>query len=156
MEERVDTASRLIQASPSIVYEAFAEPEALERWLPPAGMSAKVLAFDFREGGSYRMVLTYEQENHPPGKTSTDSDEVEVRFLKLVENRCIEQAVTFRAADVAYQGTMKMIWTFEQAEKGTNVTVRCENVPPGIKPEDHDAGLQASLANLAAYAEAAE
>jgi hypothetical protein len=33
------------------------------------------------------------------------------------------------------------------------VRVRCENVPAGIRPQDHAAGIASSLENLAAYAE---
>jgi hypothetical protein len=31
------------------------------------------------------------------------------------------------------------------------VTVRAENVPPGIDGESHDQGMRSSLENLAAY-----
>jgi len=33
--KRIDKASRLINAPPSKIYEAFATPDALETWLPP-------------------------------------------------------------------------------------------------------------------------
>ena len=54
---RVDSASRLIQASPADIYRAFAEPGAMEQWLPPGDMVGRMLHFDFRDGGSYRMRL---------------------------------------------------------------------------------------------------
>lgn len=56
---RVDSASRLIQASPAAIYRAFAEPGAMEQWLPPGDMVGQMLHFDFRDGGSYRMRLLY-------------------------------------------------------------------------------------------------
>src|SRR5699024_4692456 len=59
MTPRTDSASRLIPASPKAVYRAFAEQGAMERWLPPGDMMGTMLHFDFREGGSYRMRLTY-------------------------------------------------------------------------------------------------
>jgi len=34
---------------------------------------------------------------------------------------------------------------------GTRVTVRAENVPAGIRKQDHDAGLRSSLENLARH-----
>lgn len=95
MTGRTDRASRTIRASPSVLYRAFADPEAVESWLPPAGMTGHMERFDFRDGGSYRMRLTYEDENRGSGKSSADTDEVEVRFVRLVEDRRIEQAVTF-------------------------------------------------------------
>lgn len=153
MSKRIDTASRLIKAAPSGAYAAFASSAALEAWLPPRGMAGKVVAFDFREGGLYRMRLTYNQPGHTPGKTSEYSDEVEVRFVRLVPNECIEQAATFNTENTEFAGEMRITWTFEEDNKGTRVTVSCENVPEGISPEDHEAGLSSSLGNLAAFVE---
>lgn len=149
---RIDQASRLIRAKPASVYRAFATAQALESWLPPKGMSGKVLAFDFREGGAYRMRLTHKEPHDVPGKSSEHADDVEVRFLKLVPNERIEQAVAFDSEGPAFAGTMKITWTFKPVPQGTEVTVRCENVPEGIRPEDHAKGLGSTLENLAAFA----
>ena len=53
-------------------------------WLPPAGMTGKFERFDLRPGWSYRLVLTYTDTSASPGKTSTDSDIVEARFVDIV------------------------------------------------------------------------
>ncbi len=73
MSSRVDTASKLVSVSPSAVYRAFAERGAMEKWLPPTGMTGTMLDFDFREGGSYRMRLTYMDPQQGQGKTSDGS-----------------------------------------------------------------------------------
>lgn len=153
MSKRVDTASRLIRASASTIYQAFATADAMKAWLPPRGMTATMLAFTFREGGMYRMRLTYNEPQHTPGKTSEDADEVEVRFVKLVPHERIEQAVTFESDDAAFSGEMRIAWILEPAQNGTIVTVRCEDVPVGIGAEDHQAGLKSTLSNLAAFVE---
>jgi hypothetical protein len=49
---------------------------------------------------------------------------------------------------------MRMTRTLEPGDGGTLVTVRAESVPEGIRPEDHQAGLRSSLANLARFTEA--
>ncbi len=154
MTERVDRASRVIHASPSAIYRAFAEPGLMEQWLPPEGMTGEMLHFDFRPGGSYRMRLTYEDAHAGRGKTSDDSDEVAVRLVELEPDRRIVGEADFVSDDPAYAGTMRMTWTFEPSEDGTRVTVRAEHVPEGIRPEDHQAGLTSSLANLARFTEA--
>lgn len=153
MSRRIDSASRLISAAPEAIYRAFAEPGALERWLPPGNMTGEMLHFDFREGGSYRMRLTYVEPQRGRGKSSEDSDDVEVRLTKLEDGQTIEQEVTFESEDPAFSGIMRMIWTFQSEDDGTLVTVRAEDVPEGIRPEDHQAGLSASLRNLAAFVE---
>ena len=155
MPKRVDSASKLIRASAARIYQAFATRTAMETWLPPQGMTGRMLNFAFREGGAYRMRLTYNEPQHAAGKTSADADEVEVRFIKLVEGERIEQAVNFNSKDSAFSGEMRMTWVLEPLPGGTLVTVSCENVPQGIRPEDHQAGLISTLDNLATFAEGA-
>jgi uncharacterized protein YndB with AHSA1/START domain len=155
MSKRVDTASILIRASASRIYQAFATAAAMEAWLPPEGMAGTMLAFGFHEGGTYRMRLAYKEARHAPGKTSEDADEVKVRFVKLVPHERIEQAVNFESDDSSFSGEMKIAWTLEPVDEGTRVTVRCEDVPVGISAEDHRAGLRSTLSNLAAFAERA-
>lgn len=100
--------------------------------------------------------MTYNHPHHAPGKTSSDADEVDVRFVRLVQDRCIEQAVTFESDDPVFAGQMRIVWAFEPDEAGTRVTVRCTDVPVGIGPEDHQAGLNSTLDNLVAYVERME
>lgn len=117
MTGRVDSAARSIEAPSDAVYGALADRDALERWLAPGGMSARVLDFDFREGGSYRMRLQYRDAGEGRGKTTDDADEVEVQFARLIPKRRIEQLVTFASADPAYAGTMKMTWDSSRAAR---------------------------------------
>ncbi len=107
MATRVDSASTLIHASASTIYRAFAEPDAMERWLPPKGMSGRMLAFAFREGGGYRMRLTY-NDAHNFGKTSDNADVVDVRVVRLIRDRSIEQKVRFDSADPEFSGEMRI------------------------------------------------
>ena len=155
MTPRVDSASRSIAASADAVYAAFAAPGAMEGWLPPNGMTGAMLHFDFREGGSYRMRLTYAEPHRGSGKTSEDADEVTVRLTRLVPGRLVEQDVAFESEDPSFAGRMRMVWTMERDGDRTLVTVRAEDVPAGIRPEDHVAAMVASLAQLARFVEAA-
>lgn len=153
MTPRVDSASRLISASPRTLYRAFSEPGSMECWLPPDSMTGKMLHFDFREGGSYRMRLTYVDPQEGGGKTSVDSDEVEVKLTKLDDGRTIEQEVIFESEDPSFSGVMHMIWSFQPQGERTLVTIQAKNVPKGIRPQDHDAGLNSSLKKLAGFVE---
>jgi uncharacterized protein YndB with AHSA1/START domain len=138
------------------IYSAFSEAGAMERWLPPSNMKGKMLHFDFRDGGSYRMRLAFRDPEQGAGKTSDDSDEVEVRLIRLEEGKRIEQEVAFESDDPAFAGLMRMVWTFQPENGVTLVTVRAENVPYGISPEDHEVGMNSSLENLAAFVEGRE
>lgn len=150
---RADIASRIVAAPPERVYAAFIDPVALVEWLPPTGMRATFDRFDARPGGSYRMVLTYEGAAEAPGKATADSDIVEACFVDLVPGVRVVQAVDFVSDDPRYAGTMIMTWDVASHTSGSRVEFRADNVPVGISPEDHAAGLNSSLANLAAYLE---
>lgn len=152
-QERIDKASRLIHALPAAVYAAFATQQALQTWLPPTDMKGEVYAFEFRPGGGYQMRLTYAVAERNLGKTTENSDEVTVRFIRLVPNERIEQAVIFASEREEFAGDMRMTWTFEGRNGNTLITVACTNVPEGIRPEDHKVGLTSSLENLAEFVE---
>jgi uncharacterized protein YndB with AHSA1/START domain len=152
--QRIDAASRFIRASPRRIYEAYIDPDAVVTWLPPKGMTARLDAYDPREGFTYRMTLIYDEPDHSArGKTSAHSDVVSGRFLELVRNERIVQLVEFESDDPAFAGQMKMTWTLTAVPGGTNVASRCESVPAGIRHDDHEAGLTSTLENLAAFTE---
>jgi uncharacterized protein YndB with AHSA1/START domain len=153
-KKRTDSASRVIMASPRTIYKAFIEPENLVSWLPPKGMKGHIYAFDARDGGSYRMSLTYVGTDHSTlGKTSEHEDVVQGKFLKLVPNEQIVQLFEFESGDPAFAGAMTMTWTLTAVPGGTEVTIVCENVPEGILQEDHNEGMRSTLENLAAFTE---
>jgi uncharacterized protein YndB with AHSA1/START domain len=149
-EGRWTRTSRTIKARPESLYEAFVDPVALLAWLPPAEMTGKMHEFDARVGGGYRMSLFYPpSERHFQGKTANKEDMVNVRFVELTHPRKIVEAVSFATDDPALQGEMTMTATFEEVPGGTEVTLVFTNLPPGLRPEDNDAGARLSLAQLA-------
>jgi uncharacterized protein YndB with AHSA1/START domain len=133
------------------VFNALVDREALESWLPPGGMTARFERFDPRPGGSYRLVLTYLDPTASRGKSSADSDIVEARYVDIVPNDRVVQAVDFVSEDPAFAGTMTMTWTVRAVDGGTRVEITADDVPDGISAADHAAGLTSSLDNLASY-----
>jgi uncharacterized protein YndB with AHSA1/START domain len=153
-KKRTDSASRVVKASPQTIYKAFVDPGALVSWLPPQGMIGHIYEFDARSGGAYRMSLTYVGTDHSTqGKTSEHADVFRGRFLELAQNERIVQSVEFESEDPVFAEEMIMTWTLVAVPEGTMVTIVCENVPEGIRKEDHDVGLRSSLENLAVYTE---
>ena len=116
-------------------------------------MTGRFERFDPRPGGSYRMVLTYRNGDASRGKATPDSDIVEARFVELVPDVRVVQAVDFVSDDPAYAGTMIMTWEVTRVDGGSRVDITADHVPDGISAEDHAAGLTSSLANLASYLE---
>jgi uncharacterized protein YndB with AHSA1/START domain len=150
---RTDRASRVIAAPLAEVYAALVDHEALAAWLPPDGMTARFERFDPRPGGAYRLVLIYIDASRAPGKSTADSDIVEARYVDIVPDVRVVQAVDFVSDDPAFACTMTMTWEVTAVDGGTRVDITADNVPDGISAEDHAEGLASSLANLAAHLE---
>ena len=132
-------------------FRALIDRDDLVAWLPPEGMSATFERFDPRPGGTFRLVLTYDDPPDVGGKSTPDSDVVEARYLDIVPDVRVVQAIDFVSEDSAFAGTMIMTWAVTAVEGGTLVEITAEEVPDGISADDHAAGLASSLANLARH-----
>lgn len=150
---RTDRASLLIHVDTATVFAALTHRDALLEWLPPRGMQGRFEQFDMREGGSYRLVLTYEDASVTSGKTSADADVSNVGISRIAPGERIVQEVDFESDDAAFQGTMQMEWSLRSVEEGTDVEVVARNVPDGIRARDHAEGITSSLTNLSTYLE---
>lgn len=150
---RTDKAWRVIAAPPGRVYDALVDPEALVAWLAPQGMTARFERFDGRPGGSYRLVLTYDEAGSGRGKTTADSDVVEARFVNLVPGVRVVLEVDFESDDPLFAGTMTMTWDVTATDDGTLVEITASDVPDGISAQDHAVGMASSLARLAEHLE---
>ena len=148
---RIDRAVADVDATPAEVYDAFLDPAALADWLPPRGMTGELSDADLRAGGGFTMRLRYDEAPDGGGKTSDDSDLSRVAIDELVEGERVVWGVEFDSDDPAVAGRMTMTWTFTARDRGTRVAVDATDVPPGIDAEAHQQGLDASLANLAAW-----
>jgi uncharacterized protein YndB with AHSA1/START domain len=144
--------TKLIKASPEILYRAWTDPEAMAVWLAPDTMTGKVHDFDLRVGGGYTMSLYYPpSDTISQGKTAGKEDRFTARFVELVPYTKIVQAITFDSNDPGFSGEMMMEVTFDAENDGTRVTVVFKNIPAGIRPEDNEAGTESSLEKLAQY-----
>src|SRR5262249_38779303 len=130
------------------------DPAALAAWQTPGDMTATIHAFDLRAGGGYRMSLFYPATDRPNrGKTPDREDRFTARFLELTPPTRIVQAITFASPDPAFAGEMSMTVTLDDRNGATDVTITFDGIPPGIRPEDNDAGTRSSLDKLAGYVE---
>jgi uncharacterized protein YndB with AHSA1/START domain len=146
--------SRIIKAPRRAVYEACLDPLAVASWRVPDNMTAHVHVFDAREGGTYRMSLTYrDPAPSPVGKTSEDTDTFQGRFVELVPDEKIVEAIEFDSRDPKFAGAMKMTTRLADADGGTEITILCQDLPPGIRPEDNEEGTRQALQKLAALVE---
>lgn len=135
------------------VYQALLDPAAVQQWMVPGGMTSEVHGFDAREGGQFRISLTYDAPTGT-GKTTTQTDTQHGRFLALVPDERVVQAAEFETDDPAMQGEMTITYLLaDAADGGTDLHVTHEHVPPGVSLEDNATGWRMSLGKLAPLVE---
>ena len=135
---------RVLRAPAERVYRAFIYPEAMVKWLPPHGFTARVHAMDAREGGHYRMSFTQlsNGQTHAWGGT----------FVEMVPSQRLVH--TDRFDDPNLPGEMVTTVTFRPVLVGTEVNIEQAGIPDPIPPEACCLGWQESLGLLALLVEA--
>jgi uncharacterized protein YndB with AHSA1/START domain len=144
--------ARHIDAPPARVYRALLDPTSVQHWMVPDGMTSRVHSFDAREGGTFRISLTYDEPT-TTGKTTPQTDTFHGRFVRLLPEREVVQAVEFETDDPAMQGEMTITYTLADVAGGTNLVGVHENLPPGVAPADNELGTSMSIAKLARLVE---
>jgi uncharacterized protein YndB with AHSA1/START domain len=145
--------SRRMNAPRPKVYRALLDARAVATWMVPTGMTSHVHAFDPREGGAFRISLTYDAPTGA-GKTTAHTDTYHGRFIELVPDEKVVEVVEFETADPAMQGEMTITMTLADADGGTKLLAVHDRLPPGLSPVDNEAGWRSSLGKLAALVEA--
>lgn len=142
-----------VDAPRAAVYRALVSAEAIARWRVPAGMSGEVHEFDPREGGRFRVSLTYEAPD-ASGKSAAHTDTYHGHFARLVPDERVVEVLEFEAADPALRGAMTLTTTLTDAEGGgTDVLMVHEGIPDAVPAADNETGTRMALANLARLVE---
>jgi uncharacterized protein YndB with AHSA1/START domain len=135
---------RVLRATPERVYRAFLDPDAMVKWLPPNGFTAKCHQADVKVGGSYRMSFT----NFTTGKSHSFGG----RYLELTPNERIRYTDKFD--DPNLPGEMQTTIVLKKVSCGTELNVVQEGVPEVIPAEACYLGWQESLVLLGKLVEA--
>lgn len=135
---------RVLRAPPERIYRAYLDADALVKWMPPHGFTAKVHQLDARVGGTYRMSFT----NFSTGQSQSFGGE----YLELVPNERIRNSDRFD--DPNLPGTMQTTVSLQPVSCGTELTIVQEGIPEAIPAESCYLGWQESLLLLAQLVEA--
>jgi uncharacterized protein YndB with AHSA1/START domain len=135
---------RVLRAAPDKVYRAFLDADALVKWLPPNGFTARVHQLDAKVGGTYRMSFT----NFTTGGSHAFGGE----YLELVPNQRLRY--TDRFDDPNLPGEMQTTVTLKSVSCGTELSIVQEGLPAVIPVEACYLGWQESLALLTKLVEA--
>jgi uncharacterized protein YndB with AHSA1/START domain len=149
--------TRHVSAAPAVVYRALLDPEAIAKWRVPDGMSSHVHEFEAREGGAFRVSLTYDApaDGAPgsAGKSAAHTDTYHGRFRRLVPDAEVVEEFEFEAADPGFGGVMTMTTTLAAAGDGTDVTIEHQGIPDAVPAADNETGTRMALDNLARLVE---
>src|SRR5664280_3892237 len=91
-------------------------------------MTSQVHEFDGREGGSFRISLTYDAPTGT-GKSAANTDTYHGHFVKLVPNEQVVEVLEFETTDPELRGEMTITTTLADADGGTDVLVVHEGIP---------------------------
>jgi uncharacterized protein YndB with AHSA1/START domain len=129
---------RVLRTTPEKVYRAFLDADAMVKWLPPHGFTARVHHLDARVGGTYKMTFTNFTTGHGHSFGGT--------FLELVPHERIRHTDSFD--DPGLPGEMVTTISLKQVAVGTEVSIVQEGIPEVIPTEACYLGWQESLALL--------
>lgn len=155
MTSNTTHASRHLRAPRAQVYRALIDAHAIAQWMVPQGMTSHVHEFEAREGGAFRISLTYDEPTGT-GKTSAHTDTYHGHFVTLVPNERVVEVMEFETDDPGMRGEMTISFTLSDADGGTDLVAVHSNLPPALSAADNELGWRMSLDNLAALVESDE
>jgi uncharacterized protein YndB with AHSA1/START domain len=135
---------RVLRAPAERIYRAFLDADALVKWLPPHGFTAKVHHMEAKIGGSFKMSFT----NFSSGHSHSFGGE----YLELAPFERIRYTDKFD--DPNLPGEMHVTVALKQVSCGTELNIVQEGVPAVIPAEACYLGWQESLTLLAKLVEA--
>jgi len=137
--------TRVFNAPRERVFNAFLDPDALAKWMPPNGYTAHVYKFEPKVGGAYRMSFS--------SLDKRDTHFFGGKFLEIKPYERLHYTDKFESEDPAMKGEIKVTVTFKDVPSGTEVRIVQEGVPKKIPLEGAVLGWTQSLENLARLVE---
>jgi uncharacterized protein YndB with AHSA1/START domain len=142
--DREIVISRLIDAPPELVFEAFTRVRHLSRWWGPEGFTTTTRSFEFRAGGEWDFVMH--------GPDGTDYQE----WITWTEINPPERIALLHGEYRDDPNTFESILTFEPVGEETRIVMRTLFPTKELRDEAVERsgaikGGEQTLGNLAAY-----
>lgn len=134
---------RVLRATPEKIFRAFTDGDALARWLPPEGFTARVHELDVRVGGHFRMSFC----NFTTGNRQTFGGE----YREVVPGQRLVYTDVFD--DPGLPGEMLNTVELTPVVCGTAINIVQEGIPAAIPEAMCYLGWQESLRFLAKLVE---
>lgn len=129
---------RVLRATPERIYRAFLDADAMVKWLPPNGFTAKMHHMEAKVGGTFKMSFT----NFTSGKSHSFGGE----YLELTPHERLRYTDKFD--DPHLPGEMRVTVNLKKVFCGTEIDITQEGVPEVIPAAACYMGWQESLVLL--------
>ncbi len=129
------TLHRVFSAPAERVYRAFLDADALIKWMPPHGFTAKVHHLDAKIGGTYKMSFT----NFSTGTSHSFGG----TYIELIPNQLIRYTDQFE--DPNLDGSIEMKIELNAVPMGTEILITQSGIPDAIPLSACYLGWQESL-----------
>jgi uncharacterized protein YndB with AHSA1/START domain len=130
---------RVLRTTPEKLYKAFLDADAMCKWLPPYGFTAKMHHHEPKVGGTFRMSFTNFGTGHSHSFGGT--------YHELVPGEKLRYTDKFD--DPNLPGEMMVTVLLKKVVCGTEVHIEQSGIPAMIPAEMCYLGWQESLAQLA-------
>lgn len=134
---------RVLTTSPTKIYRAFLEADAMAKWLPPDGFTCTVHHLEPKVGGTFKMSF----RNFTTGNGHSFGGE----YRELVPGERLRYSDRFD--DPNLPGEIEVSVTLKKVLVGTEVEITQSGLPDAIPVEACYLGWQQSLRNLARLVE---
>jgi uncharacterized protein YndB with AHSA1/START domain len=131
--------TRLFEASPERIFDAWLTREEWQSWIGPEGVDCDVHLLEPRIGGSYR--LTMHVSGQPPIAVAG--------IFKIVERPHILSFTWGAPGDPSRQSVVTL--TFVERDGKTELTLRQEGLGSAANRDQHGLGWNSALNKLARY-----
>ena len=138
------------------MYRALVDADAIAKWRVPTDMTSHVHEFEPREGGRFRVSLTYDAPGST-GKSGARTDTYHGHFAELVPGERVVEVMEFETGDPELRTPMTMTTSLSDTEDGaTEVVIVHEGIPDAIPQDQNELGTRMALRNLAALLESGQ
>lgn len=134
---------RVLKTSPEKIYRAFLDADAMCKWLPPYGFTAKMHHLEAKVGGTFKMSFT----NFTNGQSHSFGGE----YLELTPTTRLRYTDKFD--DPNLPGEMHVTVDLQAVSSGTELHIEQTGIPELIPAEMCYLGWQESLTQLAQLVE---
>jgi uncharacterized protein YndB with AHSA1/START domain len=139
VENPVLEITRIFEATPAEVFNAWLEREQWAGWIGPEGVHCDVPVLEPHVGGRYRLIM-----HLPDGETIR----IAGVFKKIEPNKSF--AFTWGAAEGDRRETLVTV-KLRELNGRTELTLRHEGLPTAADHDGHGKGWNSALNKLAAY-----